>query len=60
MKPDTIKDLLSDDVHDSTKWIVTNYSQQNAWDDYWEDYKEDELEEIEDKDLGLVRKINLN
>ena len=57
MEPDIIKDLLSDDVHDSTKWIVTNYSQQDAWYDYWlEDYKE----ELNDKDLGIVRKINLN
>lgn len=57
MEPDTIKDLLSDDVHDSTKWIVTNYSQQDAWEDYW---LERYWEELNYKDLGIVRKINLN
>ena len=41
--------------HLSSNWIVTNYSQQNAWEGYWEDYKE----ELNDKDLGIVRKINL-
>ena len=60
MEPDTIKDILSDDVHDSTKWIVTNYSQEYTWDDYSEDYKEEDYkEELNDKDLGIVRKINL-
>lgn len=41
--------------HLSTNWIVPNKDQQYTWDDYTEESKE-----IEDKDLGLVRKINLN
>ena len=45
---------VSDDSA-STDWIVTNYSQEYSWDDYSEDYKE----ELNDKDLGIVRKINL-
>ena len=50
MEPDSINDSAL------TNWIVTNYSQQDAWDGYWlEDYKE----ELNDKDLGIVRKINL-
>lgn len=46
--------MVADDSA-STDWIVTNYSQQDAWEDYSEDYKE----ELNDKDLGIVRKINL-
>ena len=33
-------------------WLEQNEVQQYTWDDY--------TEEIEDKDLGIVRKINLN
>ena len=40
----------------STDWIVTNYSQQDVWEDYW---LERYWEELNDKDLGIVRKINL-
>ena len=36
-------------------WLEQNEVQQYTWDDYTE-----VSEEIEDKDLGLVRKINLN
>ena len=36
-------------------WQEQNEVQQYTWDDYTE-----ASEEIEDKDLGLVRKINLN
>ena len=36
-------------------WLEQNEVQQYTWDDYTET-----SEEIEDKDLGLVRKINLN
>ena len=49
MEPDWINDRATAD------WIVTNYSQEYSWDDYSEDYKE----ELNDKDLGIVRKINL-
>ena len=37
--------------HLSTNWIVTNNNQQHIWIDY--------REELVDKDLGIVRKINL-
>ena len=50
----TISSVADDSA--STDWIVTNYSQEYSWDDYSEDYKE----ELNDKDLGIVRKINLN
>ena len=50
----TISSVADDSA--STDWIVTNYSQDYSWDDYSEDYKE----ELNDKDLGIVRKINLN
>ena len=36
-------------------WLEQNEVQQYTWDDYTE-----VSEEIKDKDLGLVRKINLN
>ena len=36
-------------------WLEQNEVQQYTWDDYSEDYKE----ELNDKDLGIVRKINL-
>ena len=36
-------------------WLEQNEVQQYTWDDYTEVSKE-----IKDKDLGLVRKINLN
>ena len=49
----TISSVADDSA--STDWIVTNYSQEYTWDDYSEDYKE----ELNDKDLGIVRKINL-
>ena len=49
----TISSVADDSA--STDWIVTNYSQEYSWDDYSEDYKE----ELNDKDLGIVRKINL-
>ena len=49
----TISSVADDYI--STDWIVTNYSQEYTWDDYSEDYKE----ELNDKDLGIVRKINL-
>ena len=49
----TISSVADDSA--STDWIVTNYSQEYSWDDYLEDYKE----ELNDKDLGMVRKINL-
>ena len=39
-------------------WIDSSKEQQYSWDDYYTEEKE-EKEEIEDKDLGLVRKINL-
>ena len=38
--------------HLSTDWTVTNQFQQPIWIDY--------REELVDKDLGIVRKINLN
>ena len=41
--------------HLSTDWTVTNQFQQPIWIDYREEYKE----ELNDKDLGIVRKINL-
>lgn len=47
--------MVSDD-HNMTDWLITNKVQQYTWDDYNEELKE----EIEDNDLGLVRKINLN
>ena len=50
----TISSVADDSA--STNWIVTNYSQEYAWDDYW---LENFWEEIKDKDLGIVRKINL-
>ena len=50
----TISSVAADSA--STDWIVTNYSQQDAWDDYW---LERYWEELNDKDLGIVRKINL-
>lgn len=50
MEPDSINDSAT------TDWIVTNYSQQDAWEDYW---LERYWEELNDKDLGIVRKINL-
>ena len=49
----TISSVADDSA--STDWIVTNCSQEYSWDDYSEDYKE----ELNDKDLGIVRKINL-
>ena len=49
----TISSVADDSA--STDWIVTNYSHEYSWDDYSEDYKE----ELNDKDLGIVRKINL-
>ena len=49
----TISSVADDSA--STDWIVTKYSQEYSWDDYSEDYKE----ELNDKDLGIVRKINL-
>ena len=50
----TISSVADDSA--STNWIVTNYSQYYTWDDYW---LENFWEEIKDKDLGIVRKINL-
>ena len=50
----TISSVADDSV--STDWIVTNYSQEYSWDDYW---LGNFWEEIKDKDLGIVRKINL-
>lgn len=50
MEPDSINDSAT------TDWIVTNYSQQDAWEDYW---LENYYEEFNDKDLGIVRKIKL-
>ena len=44
---------LSDSCH---YWIDSNTDQQYTWEDYSEDYRE----ELVDKDLGIVRKINLN
>lgn len=49
----TISSVADDSA--STDWLVTNYSQDYSWDDYSEDCKE----ELNDKDLGIVRKINL-
>lgn len=46
--------MVADDSA-STDWIITNYSQEYTWDDYSEDCRE----ELNDKDLGIVRKINL-
>ena len=57
LKSVTTDNLVADDVHALTNWIVTNYSQQDAWEDYW---LERYWEELNDKDLGIVRKINLN
>ena len=37
-------------------WLEQNEVQEYTWDDYNEEIQD----EIEDKDLGLVRKINLN
>ena len=46
-------DLLISSIHDSSSyWLEHNEVDQSIWDDC--------IEEIEDKDLGLVRKINLN
>ena len=50
----TISSVADDSA--STDWIVTNYSQEYSWDDYW---LGNFWEEIKDKDLGIVRKINL-
>ena len=49
----TISSVADDSA--STDWIGTNDSQEYSWDGYSEDYKE----ELNDKDLGIVRKINL-
>ena len=46
-------DTLNSSIHDSSKyWLEQNGVKQFVLDDY--------TEEIEDIDLGLVRKINLN
>lgn len=50
----TISSVADDSA--STDWIVTKWSKEYTWDDYW---LEDCKEELNDKDLGIVRKINL-
>ena len=50
--------MVADDSA-STDWYnqVVKGPQQYTWDDYW---LKNYWEEIKDKDLGIVRKINLN
>ena len=51
----TVSMVADDNASNALYDIVTNGPQQYSWDDYSEDYKE----ELNDKDLGIVRKINL-
>ena len=48
--------VADDNASNALYDIVTNEPQQYTWDDYW---LGNFWEEIKDKDLGIVRKINL-
>lgn len=48
MEPDSLKELLSEHI--------TKVLQQHTWDDYW---LVNYWEELNDKDLGIIRKIKL-
>ncbi len=50
----TISSVADDSA--STDWIITKQFQQPIWYDYW---LVNYWEELNDKDLGIVRKINL-
>ena len=52
----TVSMVADDNASNALYDIVTNEPQQYTWDDYW---LGNFWEEIKDKDLGIVRKINL-
>ena len=52
----TVSMVADDNASNALYDIVPNGPQQYTWDDYW---LENFWEELKDKDLGIVRKINL-